>query len=145
MLRVHSLSDPTKVISRFSTLTPEDQPHAFSMLAAEIILLPTFGGPLLLLCSNRKSPLPEGDTVALFAVDPEDGSKVERTRQGWLKGFGKHIRGANADQTGKYVAIAGRDSGGLTILEWNGEGGMRLEEVARLGVDGVLAPVWMRS
>ena len=154
-LTVHTLptrGDTTvpEAIARFSTLTPEDQPHASKLSTAEIILLPSLDGqnPMLLMCSNRDSPSPTGDTVALFSVDPEDGAKVQRTEQGWLHGCGKHLRGMQAEPTGRFVVVSARDGGGVTIVERGGGDGLVVKEVARLEGDGaekVVAPIWIRS
>jgi 6-phosphogluconolactonase len=130
-------------ISRHSILPPADKDNQSKMLASEILLLPspTPGGKHLLICTNRDSPNPEGDAVALFSVDDE--GKVERTEQGWIMGVGKHLRGMSADKEGKYVAVAGRDGGGLTIFERDLEKGLTLKEVAKLEVEQVVCPLWI--
>lgn len=65
---------------------------------------------------------------------------MERTEQGWVEGVGRHLRGMLPDKTGRWVAIAGRDGGGLTILE---RSGMRLDKVAHLEVEQVVVPLWI--
>lgn len=113
------------------------------MLASEIILLPSLrsSGKHLLICTNRDSPNPEGDAIATFSVD--DNGNVERTEQGWITGVGKHLRGMAADEEGKYVAVAGRDGGGLVILERDAKEGLTLKEVASIEVDKVVCPLWI--
>jgi 6-phosphogluconolactonase len=113
------------------------------MLASEIRLLPalTPSGKHLLVCTNRDSPNPEGDALALFSVD--DDGKVERTSQGWITGVGKHLRGMAVDREGRFVAVAGRDGGGLTIFERDSEKGLALKEVAKIDVEQVVAPLWI--
>ena len=130
-------------ISRHSILPPADKDNQSKMLASEILLLssPTPGGKHLLICTNRDSPNPEGDAIALFSVD-DDGT-VERTEQGWITGIGKHLRGMSADKEGKYLAVAGRDGGGLTIFERDQEKGLALKEVAKLAVEKVVCPLWI--
>jgi 6-phosphogluconolactonase len=130
-------------ISRHSILPPADKDNQTKMLASEILLLPSPvpGGKHLLICTNRDSPNPEGDAIALFSVD--DDGKVERTEQGWITGIGKHLRGMSADKEGKYVAVAGRDGGGLTIFERDQEKGLTLKEVAKLEVEKVVCPLWI--
>ena len=94
------------------------------------------------MCTNRDTPNPEGDSIALFAVN-DDGSVVP-TEQGWVHGVGRHLRGMLADKTGRWVAVAGRDGGGLTIFERDLEGtGLRLEKVAHLAVEHVVVPLWI--
>jgi 6-phosphogluconolactonase (cycloisomerase 2 family) len=113
------------------------------MLASEIILLPSLesSGKHLLICTNRDSPNSEGDAIATFSVD-DDGT-VERTEQGWITGVGRHLRGMAADKEGKYVAVAGRDGGGLVIFERDAKEGLRLKEVASIEVDKVVCPLWI--
>jgi 6-phosphogluconolactonase (cycloisomerase 2 family) len=136
ILTVHTLpaTGQPKLIARMSILDSTDSPHAATMGPAEIILLPSLSpsAPLLLLCSNRDSPSPEGDTIAAFSVDPSDGAKVERTEQGWVRGCGAHLRAMAEDDSGRFVAVAGRNGGGLSVLERVGKDGVRLQEVARL-------------
>jgi len=129
-------------ISRHSILPSADKDNQAKMLASEIILLPSInGGKHLLICTNRDSPNPEGDAIALFSVD--DHGKVERTEQGWITGVGKHLRGMSTDKEGRYIAVAGRDGGGLTIFERDTEKGLTLKEVAQLDVEHVVCPVWI--
>lgn len=82
------------------------------------------------------------DSIALFAVG-DDGS-VERTEQGWVDGVGRHLRGMLPDKSGRWVAVAGRDEGGLTIFERDvSETGLRLDKVAHLDVEQVVVPLWI--
>jgi 6-phosphogluconolactonase (cycloisomerase 2 family) len=130
-------------ISSHSILPPADKDNQDKMLASEIILLPSLhpSGKHLLICTNRDSPNPEGDAIALFSVD--DDGQVKRTEQGWVTGVGKHLRGMAADKEGRYVAVAGRDQGGLVLFERDREKGLTLIEVARIDVDHVVCPLWI--
>ena len=130
-------------ISRHSILPPADSENQSKMLASEIRLLPSLtpSGKHLLICTNRDSPNSEGDAIALFSVD-DDGT-VERTSQGWITGIGKHLRGMAADKEGRFVAVAGRDGGGLTIFERDSETGLTLQQVAKIDVEQVVAPLWI--
>lgn len=139
-LVVHTFSlTGAETISRHSILPPADAENGAEMLASEILLLPSTSpkGKHLLLCTNRDSPNPEGDAIALFAV-AQDGS-VERTEQQWIMGVGRHLRGMLVDKEGKFVAVAGRDGGGLTIFERDD---LSLTQVAQLDVDNVVVPLW---
>jgi 6-phosphogluconolactonase (cycloisomerase 2 family) len=49
----------------------------------------------------------------------------------------------SSDKEGRFVAVAGRDGGGLTIFERDSEKGLTLEKVARLEVDKVVCPLWI--
>lgn len=142
-LTVHSLDAPsgTPPLARHSLLPPEDESDRAKMTAAEIAFLPalTEGGDALLLCTNRFSTHPEGDSIALFAVSP-DGSVRPH---GWYRGVGQHVRALDADPSGRYLATAGRDGGGAVILERTGEHGLALKEVARLDVPKVVDALWM--
>ena len=113
------------------------------MLASEIRLLPSLApsGKHLLICTNRDSPNPESDAIALFSVD--DNGTVERTSQGWITGIGKHLRGMAVDREGRFVVVAGRDGGGLTIFERDFETGLTLQQVAKIDVEQAVAPLWM--
>lgn len=121
-------------------------PHAEQLTAAELVLLPpiTPDGPYLLIASNRDSPNSEGDALALFLVDPEDGSKVTPCDDQWVVGAGKHLRGVSADKSGKWVCVTARNSDRVVMYERTGEKGDRLEEVARLeGLDKPVCPLWI--
>lgn len=133
---------PSKLLSRLSILPPDDEEDK-NMDAAEIILLPPInvGAPSLLLCTNRYSKHEQGDAIALFAIQ-SDGS-VERAPKPFYRGVGKHIRALAGNQSGRYIAAAGRDEGGVVILERTGQNGLELSEVARLDLPLVVAPLWM--
>lgn len=113
------------------------------MLASEIILLPALseGGKHLLICTNRDSPNSEMDALALFSVGDE--GKVERTEQGWITGVGRHLRGMLPDREGRFVAVAGRDGGGVKIFERDQDTGLSLKQVAELEVEQVVVPLWI--
>lgn len=149
-LTVHSLSssassESSAPLARFSLLSPDDEPHKADMTAAEIALLPPVspGSPSLLLCTNRFSKHPEGDTIALFAVNDEDGSVTRAPQMPWYRGVGQHVRALDAHRNGKYIATAGRDGGGAVILERTGPDGLELKEVARLDIPLVVDALWM--
>lgn len=142
-LTVHSLDAPsgTPPLARHSLLSADDEPNKANMTAAEIALLPPLkeGDDALLLCTNRFSTHPDGDTIALFAVSA-DGSVRPN---GWYRGVGQHVRALDADPSGRYLATAGRDGGGAVILERVGEDGLELREVARLDLPKVVDALWM--
>lgn len=146
-LTIHTLpkDGPSQLIDRFSMLPEGDQAESRPTGASEIILLPSTrpGGPLLLITSNRDSPVFEKDTLALFSVSSTDGADVRRTQKGWMEGIGRHLRGIGADESGKWVAVLGRDSGGLNIFERNGADGLVLKEVAKLEVENTVMPLWV--
>ncbi|KIR32568.1 hypothetical protein I352_04993 [Cryptococcus deuterogattii MMRL2647] len=146
-LTIHTLpkDGPSRLINRFSMLPEGDKAESRPTGASEIILLPSTrpGGPLLLITSNRDSPVFETDTLALFSVSPTDGADVRRTEKGWMEGIGRHLRGVGADESGKWVAVLGRDSGGLNIFERDGADGLDLNEVAKLEVENTVMPLWV--
>ena len=133
--------EPAKLLSRHTLLPPNDQPHKTKMKAAAIVLLaPVEGGKALLVATNRDSPRGQGDAIALFAVDQDGG--VERAPTPWIEGIGQGLRGMAADKTGKWVCVAGEESGGVVIYERVGD--LELKEVARLkDVEKVIAPTWV--
>jgi len=135
ILTVHTLpaTGQPKLIARMSILdSTRPTPPQWAQPRSSSSPLSSPSAPLLLLCSNRDSPSPEGDTIAAFSVDPSDGAKVERTEQGWVRGCGAHLRAMAEDDSGRFVAVAGRNGGGLSVLERVGKDGVRLQEVARL-------------
>ncbi|WWC66732.1 uncharacterized protein I206_100637 [Kwoniella pini CBS 10737] len=146
-LTIHTLpsSGPSKLIKRYSMLPPNDDGRRRETGGAEIILLPPTkpDGRYLLITSNRDSPNEE-DTLALFSVSQNDGGDVQRTKEGWIGGIGKHLRAVEQDSTGKYVLVAARDTGRVVILERAGEDGLQLKEVTRLeGIESVVVPLWI--
>ena len=144
-ITVHTLSasGPSELLSRISLLPPRDAPLAPHMTAGEIILLrPARSNcPSLLLATNRDSKQDKGDAIALFAVHG-DGT-LERGPQPWFYGVGKHIRALESDPTGRWVIAAGRDQGGVVMMERKGTEGLELEIIARLQIPNVVVPVWM--
>ena len=152
-LTVHTLpmEDLSKstVVKRFSILPPEDENDKAKevMTAAEICLLPPTipNGPMLLLCSNRDTPRPGGDSIALFSVSSSDGGQVERAPQGWAHHVGLHLRCMQPDPDNKLVVAAGREGGQLVVLRRGGAEGLNLNEVARLeGTDWLVCAAWLR-
>jgi 6-phosphogluconolactonase (cycloisomerase 2 family) len=144
-LTVHSLPKDAEpeLLQRFSILPPEGEERKEDMTAAEILLLPPLDprAPSLLLCTNRYTTREEGDAIALFAVGA-DGT-VQRTETGWYRGVGKHVRALDGDKTGRFIATAARDGGGVVILERVGDG-TEVVEVARLSdVENVVDALWM--
>lgn len=116
------------------------------MTASEIVLLPApeKGGRLLMITSNRDSPNAEGDALALFSVDAEDGSDVRSAPNQFILGAGKHLRGVAPDKSGKWVCVTGRNGGGVVIYERTGSDGLGLSEVARLeGLENPVCPLWL--
>jgi 6-phosphogluconolactonase (cycloisomerase 2 family) len=145
-LSVHTLPSSPNVPSRRTyrhSLLPDKDQNNKEMTAAEIILLPplTPSAPYLLILTNRFSTSSRGDAIALFEVSAS-GETVKPARSPHYWGIGKHIRALEGDQTGKYICTAGRDEGGVVILERTGDG-TELEEVCRLDVPNVVVPVWL--
>jgi 6-phosphogluconolactonase (cycloisomerase 2 family) len=145
-LSVHTLPSspgvPSKRLYRHIMLPGEDQGNT-EMTGAEIILLPSLSpsGPQLLILTNRYSTSSRGDALALFEVS-NDGETVRPARSPHYWGVGKHIRALEADPRGKYICTAGRDAGGVVILERVGDG-TELKEVCRLEVPNVVVPIWV--
>lgn len=110
------------------------------MIAAGIYLYPPLaeGGKSLLVCTNRCSTSSKGDALALFAISPSGEVRPADTPFYW--GVGRHIRGLGGD--GRFVVAAGRDEGGVVVLERKGDG-TALEEVVKADIDGVVVPLWM--
>ncbi|OWT36238.1 hypothetical protein C362_05933 [Cryptococcus neoformans Bt1] len=146
-LTIHTLpkDGPSQLINRFSMLPEGDKAESRPTGASEIILLPPTrpGGPLLLITSNRDSPVFDTDTLSLFSVSSTDGADVRRTEKGWMEGIGRHLRGVGADESKKWVAVLGRDGGGLKIFERDGRDGLHLNEVTKLEVENTVMPLWV--
>ncbi|WVQ79088.1 hypothetical protein IAT38_001182 [Cryptococcus sp. DSM 104549] len=148
VLTVHTLpaEGPSSLVKRFSLLPAGDDGAPRQTGASEIILLPPTrpDGPLLLIASNRDSPVSPTDTLALFSVSSTDGADVQWTKEGWIGGIGRHLRGVGADASGRWVAVLGRDGGGLKMFERVGEDGLELREVARLKeIENAVVPLWV--
>ncbi|WWC85987.1 uncharacterized protein L201_000858 [Kwoniella dendrophila CBS 6074] len=151
-LTIHTLpssdSEKSRFVKRFSMLpSNDDGSRRRETGGAEIILLPSLkpDGRLLLVTSNRDSPVNDEDTLCLFSISQTNGEDVQRTKQGWLGGIGKHLRAVEQDKSGKYLLVAARDTGRIVILERTGEDdGLELKEVARLeGLESVVVPLWI--
>ncbi|WWD16317.1 hypothetical protein CI109_100743 [Kwoniella shandongensis] len=148
-LTVHTIpaeGGSSKLVKRFSMLPEYDQGAYRPTGGAEIVLLPPTrpDGPHLLILSNRDSPVRETDTLALFSVSSTDGGEVERTKEGWYEGIGRHLRGVSGDPSGKYVAVLARNQGGLKVFERVGEDGLQLKEVATMeDVELGVVPLWI--
>jgi len=98
------------------------------MLAAEI-LIPTpnssFPTPYLYV-SNRNDPSPQGDIIAIFAIE-EPGSLelITEVRTGL-----RHVRGmVFGGPDDKYLVAGGKDGGGVKVFE-RVDGGKALKEIA---------------
>lgn len=79
--------------------------------------------------------------MALFAVSP-DGASVRPTEEMHHYGIGRHIRALGTDRSGRWVVAAGRDEGGVVMLERVGDG-LKLKEVARVEIPHVVVPLWL--
>jgi 6-phosphogluconolactonase len=145
---VHRLSPtpeaPSELIARLSMLPKHDEPVRPKLGASEILLLPPVrpDGPSLLIASNRDSPSAEGDALALYAVSP-DGGDVQPTKEAFVRGVGRHLRGVAADPSGRWVMVCGRDEGGVKLFERVGEDGLELKEVAKIDIPNTVCPLWM--
>ncbi|GFZ51129.1 hypothetical protein JCM24511_08887 [Saitozyma sp. JCM 24511] len=137
-------SAPSELIARLSMLPTHDEPVRPKLGASEILLLPPLhpGGPSLLIASNRDSPSAEGDALALYAVSP-DGGDVKPTKEAFVRGVGRHLRGVAADPSGRWVMVCGRDEGGVKLFERVGEDGLELKEVAKIDIPNTVCPLWM--
>lgn len=113
------------------------------MIASEILLLPplTSEGDSLLILTNRESTDSKGDALALFTVS-SDGSTIKPASEPFYHGVGRYIRGMGADPSGRWIVAAGRDEGGVVILERIGDG-TKLQEVVRVDIPNVIAPLWL--
>ena len=148
-LTVHTLppsSDSAaspELLARFSLLPMADRGNQ-EMIAAEIALLPPTSpeNPSLLILTNRNSTTKEGDALALFTVSA-DGSQVQRAPKPHYHGIGRHIRTLAEDETAEYILTAGRDEGGVVMLQRTGDQGLDLQEVARINLPKVVVAVWM--
>lgn len=130
------------LIARLPFKPPHDLSNT-SMIGSELLLLPPLhtGAPSVLLCTNRLSTHPSGDALAVFTVSP-DGRDVRPADEAFYWGVGSHIRALGASKDGRWVTAAGRDGGGVVVLERKGDG-TRLEEVARLDLGMVVVPLWL--
>lgn len=110
------------------------------MIGAGIYLYPpiTSGGDSLLICTNRESTSGKGDALALFSISSDGAVRPAETPFYW--GVGRHVRGLGGN--GRFVVAAGRDEGGVVVLERTGDGTL-LTEVARIDIPGVVVPLWM--
>jgi 6-phosphogluconolactonase (cycloisomerase 2 family) len=129
---------PTHITS-ISTFASGICPDPSSMFAAEILLAPN---KKFLYVSNRDDPSPEGDTIAVFSLptDPKECKIVREIRTGV-----KHARGMSFSRDGKYLAVAGSQSGAVKIFEVvqeSGDGEVKL--VASIeGFEKPTAPLWL--
>jgi 6-phosphogluconolactonase (cycloisomerase 2 family) len=115
-------------ISTYPVYPPSDKEHLDKMTAGEIIML---GNKII--ASNRDSPSEKGDAMAIFTVK-EDGM-VDNVEYVWPNA--KTLRGMSASPDGKWICVAGRNGGGVVMLDRD------FKEVARLNVPMVTCPVWM--
>jgi 6-phosphogluconolactonase (cycloisomerase 2 family) len=141
-LTVHEIppkDGQSRPIQRFSIIPPDTDSK--DMTAAEIILLPPIdNSPALILCTNRYSTDPRGDTIAVFEV-LQDG-RVNPAPIPHIYGIGKQVRALSSDPSGRYIITAGRDEGGVVVLKRNKS---EFEEVARLDLPKVVVPLWIHT
>lgn len=126
------------------SILPANYPFTAFHGASEIVFLPSLSpsAPHLLLCTNRDSPLPEKDAIAVFLVSPTSPGRASRAPEGWVYPGGSHLRGmAEVGGKGKWVAVLGRTEGGLVMYE---RGEMGIKEVARLE-EGIVWPTGLVS
>ncbi|WVQ74628.1 hypothetical protein IAR50_004229 [Cryptococcus sp. DSM 104548] len=144
-LTVHALQTTSPPVKRFSLLPPGDDGAERPTGASGTMLMPgkSTHEPLLLIASNRDSPVSESDTLALFSVSASQGDLVSRTKEGWIYGLGRHLRGIGSDPGERWLVVLGRDRGGVKIFERAGGNGLDLRQVAHLGVDDTVMPLWM--
>ncbi|GAA6051409.1 hypothetical protein JCM3770_000504 [Rhodotorula araucariae] len=103
-----------------------------------------------LVVSNRNAPAalaPEGDTLALFSV-PTD-APAQLGEPAFVHGAGRHLRGVAAGPpTGadreRFVLVAGRDEGAMSVYERMADGGLRgLLAHALPQVEKPVAALWL--
>jgi 6-phosphogluconolactonase (cycloisomerase 2 family) len=130
---VHTFPPPgsdSRCLARVPMHPPSDAENALGapMMSSEIIL--TNGN---IVCTNRDSPNPEMDAIAIFAAN-DDGSLGTPS---FIWPGMKHVRALSASPDDRFICVAGRDAGGLTVYDqrWNVRG--------RLDLDNVAIPVWM--
>lgn len=148
-MTVHSLpehgstfSSPIEPSVTLSIL-PDDYDSTLFHGASEIAYLPSSdpAHPDMILCTNRDCDDTRGDAIAVFLVDPD--LQVARGEPAFVFCGGKHLRGMGV--SGRWVAVTGRDAGGLLVVYERTADGRSLQEVARLA-DGLQKPVdalWM--
>ncbi|EIW80175.1 3-carboxy-cis,cis-mucoante lactonizing enzyme [Coniophora puteana RWD-64-598 SS2] len=145
-LATHAFPSGTSLSKSISTLTsPPPASSGAVMVAAELLapLLNSTFPTQHLYVSNRDDPSPEGDTIAIFALDAEhDGVPVlvNEVRTGL-----RHARGmVFGGPDDLYLAVGGKDGGGVKIFE-RVDGGTRLKELAQIE-EGIRSPthfLWM--
>ena len=98
-------------ITTLSTFASGSCPDPSSMFAAEIQLCPN---KKFIYVSNRDDPSAEGDTIAVFNV-PTGSKKCKLVRE--IRTGVKHARGMSFSRDGKYLGVAGSQSGSIKIFE----------------------------
>jgi hypothetical protein len=68
---------------------------------------------------------------------------VEPTPERFVRGTDRHLGGVSADKEARYVAVCGRNGGGVKIFERVGEDELQLEEVASLDLKKTVCPLWI--
>lgn len=114
-------------------------PFPNDMLAAEILIPPpntSFPAPYIYV-SNRNDPSPEGDTVAIFSLNPLE--LVAEVRTGL-----KHLRGmAFGGPDDRWLVAGGVHGGGVKVFERVDEGkGLKLL-ASNEGIEGSTAFLWV--
>ena len=128
-----------------SNIAPPSVPEKYRKYlgAAELLLSPSFPGTLY--ASNRLEqhikesdpsyPGPDsgteiitGDAIAIVLLDSA-GTKVEDTK--FVRTSCDHIRGMMYSPDGKYVALAGKDAGGVEIWQVDGARGEKWKLAAK--------------
>ncbi|KAF6746800.1 Lactonase, 7-bladed beta-propeller-domain-containing protein [Ephemerocybe angulata] len=118
---------PPKLLASKPTMS-NPLPTPNDMLAAEILIPPTnssFPTPYLY-ASNRNDPSPEGDIIAIYAIEqPGSLDLITEVRTGL-----KHVRGVViGGPDDRYVVVGGGRGGGVKVFE-RVEGGKDLKVVA---------------
>jgi len=129
---VHTLPVPgtakSQCLQRLPINPPSDNVHVHEMLSSAIKL---WNGKLL--CSNRDSPAPERDAIAIFDI-AEDG--MLNTPQFIWPGV-SHIREMAPSPDGRFLCVGGRDGGGVVVFD------RKWKVLARGEVKRLAIPVWM--
>ena len=131
--------EATVHITTLSTFASGSCPDPSSMFAAEIQLCPN---KKFIYVSNRDDPSPEGDTIAVFNV-PTGSKECKLVRE--IRTGVKHARGMSFSRDGKYLGIAGSQSGSIKIFEVvEGSGDGEVTLVASIeGLEKPTSVLWL--
>lgn len=120
------------------SIIPSDTPSSAKLFAGELLLAQTPTSQIY--ASNRDDPSAEGDSIAVFDINPL--TKVADVRTGL-----HHLRGvALVGENDAYLIAAGMSGGGIKIFERVSADQGYLKEVASLPAGAIDQPssfVWV--